>query len=93
MLTPAQLRAARSILGWTRQDLAKKSGVPAVTIRGFESLGADSKLSTIHKMRRALEAGGVIFLDPTQLEGPGVRLEIKKEGGARYAIDGARKKR
>jgi predicted transcriptional regulator len=75
MLTPAQLRAARALLGWTRDDLSKRSAVPSVTIKGFESLGADSKMSTVLKLRRALEAAGIRFIEPDDVDGPGVRIK------------------
>jgi transcriptional regulator with XRE-family HTH domain len=81
MLTPDQLRAARSLVKWSREDLAKKSGVAAVTIKGFELLGADSKISTLNKLRRALEAAGVEFIDDGDASldgGPGVRLRARK---------------
>jgi transcriptional regulator with XRE-family HTH domain len=74
MLSPAQLRAARALLGWTRDDLAAKSGVAAVTVKGFEYLGAYSKKSTVQKMQRALEAAGNQFIDEDSSGGVGVRL-------------------
>ncbi len=75
MLTPAQLRAARALVSWTRDDLATQSGVFANTIRNFEHGTSDPKLSTLHKWRRALEAAGVMFIDPDEKDGPGVRLK------------------
>ena len=45
------------------RPLAERSGVAAVTVKGFEYLGADSKMSTVQKMQRALEAAGVQFID------------------------------
>jgi transcriptional regulator with XRE-family HTH domain len=75
MLTPAQLRAARALVSWTRDDLAAQSGVFANTIRNFEHGTSDPKLSTLHKWRRALEAAGVEFIDEDQVKGPGVRLK------------------
>ena len=81
MLTPDQLRAARSLVKWSREDLAKKSGVAAVTIKGFELLGADSKISTLNKLRRALEGAGVEFIDDgakSDEGGPGVRLRKRR---------------
>jgi transcriptional regulator with XRE-family HTH domain len=88
MLTPDQLRAARAIIDWSREDLAAKSGVSANTIKGFERGGSDPKLSTLHKWRRALETAGVIFIEPgakSDEGGPGVRLRPVKgkrcEGG------------
>ena len=74
MLSPDQLRAARALVDWTREDLADKSGVSRNTVKGFERGISDPKLSTLHKWRRALEAAGVIFIDPDTDGGPGVRL-------------------
>jgi transcriptional regulator with XRE-family HTH domain len=78
MITPAQLRAARALLDWTREDLAAKSGVAAVTTIGFEHGKTDPKISTLYKWRRALEAAGVTFIDPDEKDGPGVRLKSPK---------------
>jgi ribosome-binding protein aMBF1 (putative translation factor) len=75
VLTPAQLRAARAILGWSREDLAVKSGGGAETVKNFELRGSDPKLGTVQKWKRALEAAGVAFLDETETDGPGVRLK------------------
>lgn len=36
MITPAQLRAARGMLDWTRSELAKASGLSAETIKNIE---------------------------------------------------------
>jgi transcriptional regulator with XRE-family HTH domain len=74
MLTPNQLRAARALVDWTREELAAKSGVSRNTVKGFERNGSDPKLSTLHKWRRALEAAGVMFIDPDEQNGAGVRL-------------------
>jgi predicted transcriptional regulator len=71
---PAQLRAARALVGWTCDDLANKSGVFANTIKNFESGTSDPKLSTLHKWRRALQAARVMFIDPDDQNGPGVPL-------------------
>jgi transcriptional regulator with XRE-family HTH domain len=57
MLTGRQLKAARAFLGWSRQELSEASDVPAITIEKFEG-GADSKQSTIIKLRRACEKRG-----------------------------------
>lgn len=74
VLTPQQLRAARALVGWSREDLAKKAGISPATVRGFELLAADSKHSTILRMRRALEIAGVEFIDDDGSKGPGARL-------------------
>jgi transcriptional regulator with XRE-family HTH domain len=82
MLTGRQLRAARAFLGWSRQRLSKASGVPAITIEKFER-GADSKQSTIIKLRRACEKLGVVFLDGSEADGEGLRAPKGKDPRAR----------
>jgi transcriptional regulator with XRE-family HTH domain len=65
------------MLGWSREELAEKAGVSAGTVVGFELLGADSKMSTLHKLARALEAGGIEFIDEGTASlngGPGLRM-------------------
>src|SRR5512144_675825 len=76
MLTPSQLRAARALVGWSREDLDKKSGVGAPTVKDFELNGSDPRQGTVHKWQRALEAAGVLFIDEDAKSdegGPGVR--------------------
>jgi transcriptional regulator with XRE-family HTH domain len=77
MLTPEQLRAARALVDWSREDLADKSDVSPNTVWGFEQGRSDPKLSTLNKWRRALESAGVIFIEDgakSDEGGPGVRL-------------------
>jgi transcriptional regulator with XRE-family HTH domain len=74
VLTPAQLRAARVFLGWTRSTLARHSGVSVEAIRAFEVRGSDPRLTTIGKLRSALERAGVELLDDDGEKGPGLRL-------------------
>jgi transcriptional regulator with XRE-family HTH domain len=74
MLTPAQLRAARAIIGWSRARLAKESKTGAETVKNFEIRGSDPKRSTMLAWRTALQKAGVTFLDEDMQDGPGVRL-------------------
>jgi transcriptional regulator with XRE-family HTH domain len=73
MITPAQCRAARGLLGWTQQDLADSAHVGVVTIRQFESGATVPRYATLDVVKRALEQGGALFIDENG-EGPGVRL-------------------
>ena len=79
MLTPQQLRAGRAFLGWTREEMSEKSGVPAITIKQFESGKTDPRLTTVHKLRRALERAGLIIIDQDDEAGPGLRLRGKRK--------------
>ncbi|WP_054313034.1 helix-turn-helix transcriptional regulator [Mesorhizobium sp. 1M-11] len=59
---------ARAALKWTTQELAKKAGVGVNTVNRFED-GQDSRMSSVDKMRAALEAAGIEFIN-----GTGVKL-------------------
>jgi DNA-binding XRE family transcriptional regulator len=76
MLTPAQIRAARALVGWSQVDLADASGVALQSIKNIETGKTDPRLSTATALRAALEKAGVIFLDDGQSVsgGSGVRL-------------------
>ena len=74
MLTPAQLRGARAMIGWSRERLAEETGVPNRTLEKFETGNGDLRLQAASKVRRTLEKAGLVFIDPDQEFGPGVRL-------------------
>jgi len=82
MMTPAQCRAARGLLDWSQHQLAESAHVGNTTICNFESGKATPRTAKVDVMRRALKAGGVIFLDGDG-GGPGVRL--RGDGASRLA--------
>jgi transcriptional regulator with XRE-family HTH domain len=71
MLTSAQCRAARGLIGWNQQQLADAAGVGVATVRLFEAGKGEQRRSTLSVIKRALEAAGVEF---TNGDRPGVRL-------------------
>jgi transcriptional regulator with XRE-family HTH domain len=75
MIFVRQVKAARSLLGWSQDDLADKSGVSKPTIARLET--ADGELGgyagTRDKLIEALRAGGVEFIAENG-GGAGVRL-------------------
>jgi transcriptional regulator with XRE-family HTH domain len=73
MVTASQLRAARALLGWSRAELAKKSGVAAPTITDFELKGADARQGTVQKWVIAFAKEGVEFTFEADDVGAGVR--------------------
>jgi transcriptional regulator with XRE-family HTH domain len=79
MFTPLQLRAARILAGWSREELAERSGTSAETVKRFEFRGSDPKRSTMLKWKRALDQVGVEFLEPADGKGEGVRVKTAKE--------------
>src|SRR5215471_715130 len=74
-LTSSQIRAARALLRWRAEDLARESAVGIATIRRAELTDETTSLTAANdlSLRRALEAAGVVFIDENG-GGPGVRL-------------------
>lgn len=71
-MTPAQCRMARAALNWTTSDLAKAAGIGINTVNRFEG-GADTRTSSVNKLRDALEDAGIVFIAENG-GGAGVRL-------------------
>ena len=76
VISAAQSRAARALLGWSQDDLVAASKVTKSTIANFEGGKRQPFERTLLDISNALAAAGVIFIDENG-EGPGVRL--KKE--------------
>ena len=74
-LTSAQIRAARSLIRWSAEDLARECSLSVATIRRAELADGETSMTAAnnHAVRRALEAAGVEFIDENG-GGPGVRL-------------------
>jgi DNA-binding XRE family transcriptional regulator len=63
MVTPAQIRAARGLLKWTQAMLAHRSALSTVTLNMIENETVAPRANTLDAIQRALEQGGVEFLD------------------------------
>jgi transcriptional regulator with XRE-family HTH domain len=72
-ISPEQVRAARGLLDWSRDQLAAETGVAKRTLVRFEASESETRPSTIAAIRAALEAAGVEFIAENG-GGPGVRL-------------------
>ena len=74
-LTSGQIRAARSLIRWRAEDLAKESSVSVATIRKAELAKGPTALTAANDeaIRRTLESAGIEFIDENG-GGPGVRL-------------------
>lgn len=82
MITGSQIRAARSLLDLTQDQLAEMSGVSKPTIARLE-LARDTVggyASTRDKLVAALQGAGVAFLadGESSTGGPGVRLRTDR---------------
>jgi len=83
-LSPEQCRAARGLLDWTQEQLAKCAGVSRSTVRDFESCRHGLHRSTEALLIRTIEQAGVRLLASSR-DGPGVRLRRAQSNGVRPA--------
>ena len=81
MMTPAQSRAARALLEWSQEELAKAAHLGLSTIRDFEKGRRIPSHNNLLGMRTALEAAGVLFI-PENGAGAGVRLAKRADGAS-----------
>lgn len=76
-ITPPQLRAARALVDWSREELANRADTTARTIARIEAGETAPRQSTLETIRTALETAGVQFI-PENGGGAGVRLKGEK---------------
>jgi len=74
IMTPLQMKLARTAVGLGVRELATQAGVAPSTIQRFESGRGDMHSRTLDRVRQVLEEAGVIFIDADASGGPGVRL-------------------
>jgi transcriptional regulator with XRE-family HTH domain len=67
---------ARAALQVGVRELAKMTGISAMTITRFENGHSGGQASTLRKIQLALEAHGIEF---TNGDAPGVRLKTRQE--------------
>jgi len=70
-MTPPQCRAARGLLNWNQDDLARAARLSVVTVRNFENDKSVPQRATLDVIQRALEGAGVEFTNGGK---PGVRM-------------------
>lgn len=78
-IKPSQIRAARGLLDWTRDQLVMASGVPKSTLVRAETEATTPRHSTLTALRSALETAGVEFIEENG-GGAGVRLRKDTNG-------------
>jgi transcriptional regulator with XRE-family HTH domain len=78
-LTSAQIRAARALIRWSAEDLARETALSVATIRRAEIAENEISMTAANDLavRRALEEAGVEFIDENG-GGPGVRLRKRQ---------------
>src|SRR5882672_5122202 len=71
-LTPKHVRAARALLAWSQQDLAKAAKVATSTVADFERGQRTPVANNAEAIRTALESAGIRFLPTGAVIGPAV---------------------
>ena len=61
MISPGQCRAARSYLGWSRERLAKATGVSRAMVADFEAESRETLTGMRRALQKTLEAQGIVF--------------------------------
>ncbi|MGO8916044.1 MAG: helix-turn-helix domain-containing protein [Stellaceae bacterium] len=84
MLTAAQLKAARALVGFEQRALAEASGVSLPTIQRMEASNGTVRgvIESLTKVMAALEAAGVEFINEGASSaggGRGVRLRKRPD--------------
>lgn len=75
MITPPQSRAARGLLNWSQDRLAREAGISLSTIRDFELGKRKPMPANARAIRQSLEAAGVELIDEN---GGGVGARLRK---------------
>lgn len=84
MMTTLQLKAARALLDWTQQDLAKAAGVHLNVINNIERATTNPRQQTLEKLRRALEENGVAFIGTRGVELKREAVTVLKWEGEKF---------
>ena len=82
-LTGSRVRAARALLRWSAETLAKEAKLGRITVMRAEATDGTPTLTAanLDALRRVLEAAGVQFI-PENGGGPGVRLRASGRAGS-----------
>ena len=77
MITSPQIRAARAMLDWSREDLSKNSGIGISALMRLESGNGipGGNIKTFESVQKAFEAAGLEFIG-TPESGAGVRWSL-----------------
>ena len=78
MITSAQIRAARALLDWSREQLSIASGVGISALMRLESSNGvpSGNIKTFESVQKAFESAGIEFIG-TPESGAGVRWKAK----------------
>lgn len=76
VISSRQIRAARALIGLGQRELAQRASIGIATLRRIEAAVGQitGTAKTMSQIQKALETAGVIFIEPDNEGGSGVRL-------------------
>ena len=79
MITSAQIRSARAMLDWSREELSNQAGVGISALMRLESANGvpSGNIKTFESVQKAFEKAGIEFIGSPE-DGAGVRWKSKK---------------
>ena len=69
MVTPGQIRAARALLGWSQDELARRAATSRRTITTIENNAAVYSPAALQCLVTALQLAGIEFFDDGARQG------------------------
>lgn len=77
MINVKQIKAARILLDWTQDDLARKSGLSKAAIANIERGSASPRQETLDLLQQTFQLNGVAFLEHSGVQLIGERFDLK----------------
>src|SRR5258708_6473969 len=78
-IAPAQSRAARALLGWSQQELARKASVGTSTVADFERGQRSPVPNNLEALKAAFEKAGITLLPGGAVAGPPPRFQVRSQ--------------
>lgn len=79
IITGPQVRAARALIEWPREKVARLAGVDPKALKAFERGRVDPGDKARQALQAALEKGGALFVPESGTKGAGVRLKWSRK--------------
>lgn len=87
MITLAQIRAARALLNWKQEDLARAAGLSLPSINNLERGLYSPRFETMQAIEAALERAGIEFLENNGVAMRGDSYGVQTFRGPRFIAD------
>jgi transcriptional regulator with XRE-family HTH domain len=77
LITIQQVKAARALLGWSQDDLAKLCGMSKPALANFERGATSSRINNLNSVRNTFENAGIEFITDEGVRLVRDRLEVQ----------------